>query len=227
MCLLIVKPEGVELTDVESLCHDANDSNPDGFGIAYAGQKIKIVKGMIEVDEQIKALNKLGSQEAIIHWRFGTSGSRSKTNCHPFEIADGTVFAHNGIMPIVSLPGLSDTHTVCRSVKTHDELVLALSKHVGTGNKFAIAKPGCEISILGEQFGHWVDDVWFSNLYWRGSVVSRRQDELEEWIQWLVNEHGFDAVSKEIQKYSELGFCFPGGDEPEGFIDYGHPRFWN
>lgn len=112
MCLLVVKPKGVDIEDaydVEDLCYEATAANPHGWGISWRDDngKVNIYKGMIEPKFQVKFLESLGSREAVIHWRYATGGTPGEFNCHPFQIRDeegndNGAFAHNGVMPIVS-----------------------------------------------------------------------------------------------------------------------------
>ena len=204
MCLLVVKPEGYLIADLLDLCHDAHNANTDGFGIASrSGERIVVRKGMIQPDAQAKAIRKLGTVEAIIHWRFGTSGSRDKLNCHPFVLADGSVFAHNGVLPIVPDSGISDTHTVARAPRDADELAEYLTPHISRCNKFALLRhDGHAVEIMGEEFGLWRDGVWYSNDHWDCRSFSRSC--LEDEMASLVAEYGLKAVRKELRQQSAL-----------------------
>ena len=112
MCLLVVKPKGVNIEDaydIEDLCYEATAANPDGWGVSYRDDhgKVQVYKGMIHPKVQVEFLKVLDDREAIIHWRYATGGTKGQFNCHPFQINDESgnpngAFAHNGVMPIIS-----------------------------------------------------------------------------------------------------------------------------
>ena len=168
MCLLIAKPAGVALPDVDETCLLAHETNSDGFGAAWkeADGQIWIVKGLMDVTAQAEWCEKIGQKEALFHWRFGTSGGVHKHNCHPFALNDGSVFAHNGIMPIKTRKGISDTRFMAENSRSADVLMKNVSDYVGKSNKFAILRPEADMVILGENEGTWQDGVWYSNMYW-------------------------------------------------------------
>lgn len=69
--------------------------------------EIQIYKGMIHTKVQAEIMSALGDREAILHWRYATSGTAGEFNCHPFQLKDEAgnnngAFAHNGVMPIVA-----------------------------------------------------------------------------------------------------------------------------
>lgn len=94
MCLIIIKPKGVEFTPLiyKSIQYSIK-GNSDGMGFAYRGageNKLLIKKGLFELYDAVLAIQKLDIQkedEFVFHLRMGTSGCVSKANCHPFIIS--------------------------------------------------------------------------------------------------------------------------------------------
>lgn len=117
MCLVSVKPKGIELNELFfNGVASGVESNGDGSGFAFkkAGEsKIYISKGYLSADEIINAIKSHNLQkddELIVHSRIGTSGGRNKVNMHPFVVSEKMddilttegyveypVLAHNGI----------------------------------------------------------------------------------------------------------------------------------
>lgn len=221
MCLLIAKPLGVSLPqDWEQQCEQAYRCNQDGFGFAVHAPGMKRPKLFRSIDifpeEFARRSRKVCTPdtEAIIHFRFGTSGGTTRELCHPFRIADGTTFAHNGVLPIQPIPGFSDTSTVASECDSLDSLIARLSTYVSANNKFAILPHSGGLEIFGEEYGEWDSGVWYSNSYWRDDAryVGLQSDspgvedwefeqlrELESDLADLVWTHGYKAVSEMLR----------------------------
>lgn len=214
MCLLLVKPAGVELKDIENLCKMATDANPDGFGVAYRGEKrIGLFRGMSKPEQQTNILSKIGKRAAIVHWRFSTGGTKTIHNCHPFRLTDGTVFAHNGIFPINSTQTQSDTRIVAENSKDLDELLFHVEPFIGIKNKIAYLQESSENPvILGENAGEWSDEVWYSNTYWKYSHASTYYGDCDDYwsssisndlsskLRPLIARYGIDGVLDEAYR---------------------------
>ena len=223
MCLLIAKPAGIALpADWEDICSLASEANPDGvgFSIATPDTRPKIFRSISidSIDFAAKsAKHCLTEVDAIIHFRFGTSGGTKKELCHPFQIYDGSAFAHNGILPIKPDPGLSDTAQVANECATAEQLREALRPHASRGNKFAVLPIGGALEIIGEEFGYWDSGIWFSNDTWKaygGLWGSSRYDdceytaedlhfedvrEIEDSLSAVVSRYGWNVVNEMIQ----------------------------
>jgi hypothetical protein len=211
MCLLIAKPEGIVIPELTKLCRLATDSNPDGFGVSWKSKrgKVKHWKGIVDIEEQVKIIEQIGKNEATIHWRFGTSGGTTKINCHPFLLPDGSIVAHNGVMPIVPEAGKSDTRTIAELSDDRHEFAKLVEKYVGRSNKFTIHSPS-GLEIIGEEYGYWEGGVWYSNDNWK-CVPSwpswddepKIPDELSESVAWLVEQYGRDSVESAILNFDQ------------------------
>lgn len=180
MCLLIaMKPQA---SPTREQLETAAKSNPDGFGYAIAcGNRIVTAKGMNSkdiIDRFMADRAKYPDGHAIFHHRYATGGVETKYNCHPFRVGGSTqtYLAHNGILPLPwdSKEPRSDTHVFAADIlpamgiKMLDSLsgTTAIEKFIGT-DKIAVLNVSkqlkCELYLLNEKNGHWVDDVWFSN----------------------------------------------------------------
>lgn len=124
MCVIIHKPEGVEVTPKD--IKGAFETNPDGFGVMFydkAQDRIIGKKGVFKNIKKIMAVfNTLRETEAIYHFRIKTHGSICNEQCHPFQICskdrDGMdiFFMHNGtIHKQKGQAGESDTQMFCNA----------------------------------------------------------------------------------------------------------------
>lgn len=171
MCLLIAKKAGTDLPEnLEEICAEAAEANDDGFGFStgdYIWRRPKIAprKFAHVLRKKIKK-----EDNAIIHFRYSTSGQNNRDNTHPFQIKDGTIFAHNGVISDKYKPGngRSDTATLAHAAENVTDLFWRCKELEGPSNKFAILSPSKELCIVGEQYGSWEKDgLWYSNDYWR------------------------------------------------------------
>lgn len=175
MCLLIFKPESA--TVPASYLHAAHRANRDGAGIAYhTGRRVAVEKSPrwngFDVE---RALKRIGSAPAIIHFRLATHGSVTRDNAHPFPLPFGYAAAHNGVINgLECLPDESDTRAFLRvhvspyldeSGEIPPSLVSLWEKEIGSANKVALMSPGGEVTLVNAKSGTWLDGVWYSNTY--------------------------------------------------------------
>ncbi len=105
MCVIVIKPENTNISreDIEAMYKQ----NPHGVGISYLDKNKNLLiwqKGLTDWDEIEKIVNELYSVEAIVHFRYGTSGPNNAIMCHPFPINEENrlkgesekLFYHNG-----------------------------------------------------------------------------------------------------------------------------------
>ena len=113
MCLIIVKPKGVELP-LRPLLKTSWINNPDGFGLAYnTGHSVVIIKGAMRWRTTKKLLAQVPTpkdRDMVLHFRQATEGKICPQNCHPFPISKDKdalqatrivtdlAIAHNGII---------------------------------------------------------------------------------------------------------------------------------
>lgn len=140
MCVIIIKPAGVELPSRQELlkawmCH------PHGFGFATPTKRFRTTV----FSTFYKRLQSVSVDEpCIIHLRYATHGSQKTSNCHPFK-KDGIVFAHNGILSITPKGDKTDSETcfleylepVAKEYGIHSDELRYAVRHVIGGSKFA------------------------------------------------------------------------------------------
>ena len=114
MCMIIYKPSNAS-RPLKRKFKECFKSNSDGAGFMYREtihDLIKIKKGYMNFRSLWKDWQKFVENdfEAVVHFRFGTSGEITPENCHPFPITDNEfditildlftdfAMAHNGII---------------------------------------------------------------------------------------------------------------------------------
>lgn len=172
MCMLTYFPEGQQ-PDAERLLNGTVYNN-DGHGFAIVDPdnlELIIRKGMdpeLLVAEFVRMRAEFPNGPAMFHSRWGTGGTVSEYNCHPFNVHDRwsaheqnldddgnwdfpavigqTVLGHNGILQVEQEKTdlRSDTRMACEEIigewyDLADERDRdALADWIGTGNKFVI-----------------------------------------------------------------------------------------
>lgn len=149
MCVIIYKPRGVSIPDMETL-EDCFYSNPHGFGYAIKrANKPLIVRGLMDWWELEKLRVIQPSDEAVIHFRLASVGDISPVLTHPIPIADRPtklkksserLIVHNGhIEGIGGKCGKSDTLILAETLSSfsNDEIRTILRFLAKTtGSKF-------------------------------------------------------------------------------------------
>lgn len=113
MCLTIVKPAGVEVS--EGLLRTAFDRNQDGWGIMRIARKGPLIKKGLgqfpsgkkgNFEEFWKNYQHFKDYNCAIHFRASSAGKVDIDNVHPFHIPNTTAWVmHNGTfgdMPIIN-----------------------------------------------------------------------------------------------------------------------------
>jgi predicted glutamine amidotransferase len=181
MCVAIVKKPNGKITDeVLAACYKAND---DGAGFAYyEGGKVVVDKGYFDFDKFLEAFRaaeaRVGDKSnMLIHFRISTGGTKTALNCHPFEYDHGALI-HNGYLFAV-YGEKSDTNLFTERLGKNftkegvAQHKAAMEKLIGQGNKLAMLFKDGEYAIINEEQGSWIDNVWFSNCFWKSRVVTR------------------------------------------------------
>jgi hypothetical protein len=163
-------------------------ANPDGFGWGVVVEIGGVwdtywettMDSKVAIDGYLKCLDHWGDavQASAFHARIATHGTTTRDNCHPFPIGDNdqNLLFHNGILPMSTTDGRSDTRTMAEDILplmampqtlNNDVVWDILAKWIGTGNKFVILSSDPDVEfpliIVNEEAGYWDDDLWFSN----------------------------------------------------------------
>lgn len=117
MCLIIHKPAGATIPDfaIES----ALQYNPDGFGYMAADGSTGKTGALLTVADVRAILSDIDNVDAALHFRMATDGKVCEELAHPFELADGSLLMHNGILTAFrtsSKSNKSDTSVFCESI---------------------------------------------------------------------------------------------------------------
>lgn len=108
MCIILVKPRGVELPSEEYL-QNMWVNNPDGAGFMYCENgQVVIRKGFMNYRDFISALYKYVDIDTpvVVHYRWATHGLVDGLRCHPFAVhgknktymVTDLGMAHNGVL---------------------------------------------------------------------------------------------------------------------------------
>tara|TARA_Y100000310_G_scaffold193195_1_gene193163 strand:- start:32 stop:769 length:738 start_codon:yes stop_codon:yes gene_type:complete len=174
MCLLINQTNSTPIK--REYLENADCSNPDGMGYAYAnGGQIHIVK-FREFEEFYKAYKKDVKQYGkmsnfILHFRYSTHGVNTGLyNVHPFRVSERLVFAHNGVLDVDGHKKKSDTQvfneTILQKLKPNflnSPAVCSLIEGFIGSDKLVFLNSDGRSVILNEGNGHWKDGIWYSN----------------------------------------------------------------
>lgn len=174
MCLAIYKPPRV-IVPRDALANGF-DSNAHGAGFAYVqNDTLVTVKGLFTFDAFWSAYKPHRYKQAIIHFRWATSGLHDEGNCHPFAISSDTAMIHNGVLdiPCDVDRDRSDTwhycHHILRPLAERDPCFFKQPAMIYMGesaigsDKFCFLRANGDYSIWNEDRGEWDDDAWYSN----------------------------------------------------------------
>ena len=154
MCLIIHKPNADTIIP-QHILDNAEDINPDGFGIVYT-----------DTNECIRTMDYNYAHELVIakrpfvaHYRYATRGTVDKATCHPYHIQDLIRLFSNGTVADLGDKDTCDTKIVAGYLKTFNqdtwEPMLSM-----TETRFAITYPDGSVSRHGKW--HEKDNVFYS-----------------------------------------------------------------
>lgn len=229
MCLLIVKPEGVELP-FESILHGM-ENNPHGVGIATPKHGVISIWRSLTKDpkEVFQRLDK--AAPAIVHMRWATHGAIAIENTHPFHLRGGKIgAAHNGVISMKDCPPkYSDTRWF---LKTRCEPIFGMGGDVNDiftqhrleigSSKLAFMEPTGDVMVINMELGETVEGVWYSNSgykedkwdwtylnsHWfsskRGKGRDRFNDDDDDWMTTGVSSSPYEPIAP--SSYWEEGY---------------------
>lgn len=207
MCVIVIKPPntGVSREDIEAMYKQ----NPHGVGISYYDPKEDMLvwrKGLTDWDEIEEIIKELYPIEAIIHFRYGTSGPNNAEMCHPFPIGEENrlsgeskqLFYHNGELksfePENNSP-YSDAYIFWKDVINHIDIPLTkeIVKWFDDGiNKMAIHTTE-GIQTVGEYYD-W-NGLKVSNLkFTRFLFEKSKPRKVLSFIKWKIVLKSIDGI---------------------------------
>lgn len=182
MCIIIFKPEGVELE--ESRLRFCWDNNQDGGGYGFVDEEqdeLVIMKGYFNYekfrDAVFQDMEDYPTSPFLIHMRIATHGKINQDNCHPFFVDNGEganiIMAHNGVIGAINVPKDSDKSDTALFADLLDGLppdwmqnrsiIKLILDFIGTGNKVVVLDRHKNNLIFNINHGTWKDGVWYSN----------------------------------------------------------------
>lgn len=183
MCILVVSTAAQlrkTLTDVPGLVDSFIQSNPDGLGVMFPSDDGMPVMHKTLPESAQDALRWIlatvpgDERQVALHARFGTHGSRSMDNIHPYEL-DGGLLMHNGVLSCDTHTAKerSDTWHYCRqyldgnaqSLFASEQGRAILGDHIGYNNRFAYLGADAHVHIVNKETGVEYAGCWFSNTY--------------------------------------------------------------
>ena len=186
MCLIIKSDNASELK--ANLLKSAYSNNSDGFGGMFlADGKIQTFKELPQNENDvIKLWDKYKDMKIPmgLHFRFTTNGGTNKANCHPFEVLNKKQHnrdiwvMHNG--PQLPTPMIdvnkSDTHQYVKWVlrpmlSNNPELIYnkawieMIEDSIGSDKLLFLDGSNGKFTIINEDHGETLDNMWLSNTY--------------------------------------------------------------
>ncbi len=177
MCLIIVQmgQQPIDYEDLELM----RASNPHGIGVMFSYKKRLVVQKYLNdfskfYKNYLKIRHTSGTP-IVLHFRMATHGNNGIENTHPFFVNPNLAFCHNGI--IASMPRdntKSDTRLFNEIILQklppnfcfQEGILKSLELAIRTDKIVFLDNLG-RIVFLNERLGHWENDIWYSNSFWK------------------------------------------------------------
>ncbi len=182
MCFLAAYPADVDVNPGH--LWEAAATNRDGSGWAIVHGRKMITGRSMSPEQAVEEFDLARAKyrgEAVFHHRYGTHGTMSLDNVHPFRVGKrkDTLLAHNGILPSLTQPLKGDPRSDTRKfsqtvlptlwgarngrVNWDDaETVASIGEWIGTWNKLTVLTVDPTLSahlyIVNERSGAWVHE---------------------------------------------------------------------
>jgi len=207
MCIIIIKPAGVKMPSIQTL-NNCKNRNKDGFGFSVPNEK---VFKTLDFKEFISEIKKVKTETAcIIHFRYATHGAVTRNNSHPFKI-DSYAFAHNGVLKVEDLEGMTDSETAFKyilypAIKTfgiHSKHFNNTVESIIGSSKFAFLTDAGEIKMYGQYISE--NGLFFSNESYLPYSYNYYRPAKKEYQQKYLNEM-FSDYNAELRENFEPHF---------------------
>jgi len=221
MCIVTIKPIGIDLPKIDIL-ENCFVNNPDGCGYMFVRNgKVKIRKGFLEFKEfysdyQKQKLNK--NDLIVFHFRIATSGDIDKFNTHPFPISNDVneliktendceiAIAHNGILSskgsTIDKYKISDTMDFILEILSDKNIyeniesksILALIENRIVGSRIVVLKKDRTFLLLGNGWKE-KDGLIHSNDGWKRKKVFNLSDSKTQYPIYSYDDLSYDDPS--------------------------------
>lgn len=224
MCIIVVKPKGVEMPDSETLL-TCDWSNPDGSGFMFAHDgRVKIRKGFMSFDDFENAINcetahlDVKNTAIIMHFRIATHGKVIPSCCHPFPLTDNfdmmrrtKVDCHIGIAHNGVIDGRYTNDTVSDTMDFIASVINPLSKidkdfiHNDNARELLLGACDSKLAIMDGNgdimlVGHFHDEngVLYSNSGYKSTPWRKYYDSLPWGSDDYYSPYGYDDAECDI-----------------------------
>lgn len=166
MCLIIHKPDANSKIPNEYI-KNAENINPDGFGITYLDGPVPETHTTMCYDEAHDLI--IEERPFVAHYRYATVGDVNEHNCHPFSFGTNHWLYSNGTVADLGDKNKCDTKVVAeylnKTPKQYWHMMLSM-----TDTRFTIINDKCRVKRYGKW--HIKDGIYYSknNCFFKKSV---------------------------------------------------------
>lgn len=207
MCIIIAKEKNKEFNK-EKLDY-AYESNKDGCGVMWFDSELGLQTYKTLDYEEFKTFldtnDWFKDKEAVLHLRYTTVGETNIANCHPFTTGNGAVM-HNGTIRGLKpkdkdksdsrmLSELIDSweHTDGNDFIYGASFRFLFEEMLGSINRVVYMENDGTISIFNEEAGAWIDDIWYSNDYYRKKRYTPTKHKQKYYSSYGQDEYYYEA----------------------------------
>lgn len=180
--------------------------NSDGMGVWNFDSK-ELFK-TLDKKEAFDYLTLNKDKRLMVHYRFGTSGDKSMSLVHPFDVGNGLILAHNGVLSTFrGKLDKSDTYQLAEMFKgveaSVEDMTLYLEKFE-RGSRFLIVDTNTNDVYMpkcAEWHCHKMDDgkeIKFSNTYAIGHHIlwkGKYNNSYSDWDDYDYGGKGYNRIS--------------------------------
>lgn len=233
MCLAIYKPANIKIDETALETGFSNNDDGAGFTVREKNGTLRTFKGFFKFKQFLEYWRNYAELEAMIHFRWATSGLKNKDNCHPFRFGQNKSWSmiHNGILSSRTTNAMSDTacfavdvlhELAIRDMLRYTDVIEQIEEEIGGGNKMVVMPPTGDAIILNADKGFWQDNVWWSNSSFEKTTFrygAYNTSSAQNW--WDSDEDEFtewnDIRSKNATKPAASNLH---NDEEKAYLDF-------